>query len=302
MWRALPAPKGNQPELREAGCDEMRDFVVQLRKKIEPCSLPRPAGQADCSRTSQPFLMWKNRQYATHRTRFRSQPRCRWRAKPQPCKVAAPERDRRADDESAIRAAAHGESAGPAIPICMVPAGQRARYEAAFARFSAVFPDAFYISERGRYFPDNTRDKGRLLSAGFHNVMGYFRDDQPLYELILDEKGKKELDGFGRSSTSSPSADIRTYVQFYFDRERRGRDGSASRKQRRRATRGQGDHRPSRAIKQVDETYRGQAPTPARIAIAVKAIADHFQWVNDTHPLGGEGAHRSRARSTWRRC
>ena len=27
----------------------------------------------------------------------------------------------------------------------------------------------------------------RLLSAGFHSLMGYFRDDGPLYELILDE-------------------------------------------------------------------------------------------------------------------
>ncbi len=51
--------------------------------------------------------------------------------------------------------------------------------EQALARFSALFPDAFYVSERGRYVPDNTRDSGRLLSAGFHNVMGYFRDDQP---------------------------------------------------------------------------------------------------------------------------
>jgi hypothetical protein len=53
---------------------------------------------------------------------------------------------------------------------------------------------AFYISERGRYFPDNIRDKGRHLSAGFHNLMGYFRDDLPLYQMILDDHGRTELD------------------------------------------------------------------------------------------------------------
>ena len=96
-----------------------------------------------------------------------------------------------------------------------MPAHERARYEAAFARFSAVFPDAFYVSERGRYFPDNTRDKGRHLSAGFHNLMGYFRDDQPLYELILDEQGQRELDAMWQDLDFVASATSRTYVQFY---------------------------------------------------------------------------------------
>ena len=98
-----------------------------------------------------------------------------------------------------------------------MPAGQRARYEAAFARFAAVFPDVFYVSERGRYFPDKTRDTGRHLSAGFHNVMGYFRDDKPLYELILDEQRAEaarrdvaELDFVALGLT-------RTFVQFFLN-------------------------------------------------------------------------------------
>ena len=44
-------------------------------------------------------------------------------------------------------------------PDLLVPAGQRERYEAAFARFCAVFPDAFYISERGRYFPTTPKTR-----------------------------------------------------------------------------------------------------------------------------------------------
>ena len=42
----------------------------------------------------------------------------------------------------------------------VVPAGQRARYEAAFARFSAVFPDTFYVKERGRFYPDAVGRQG----------------------------------------------------------------------------------------------------------------------------------------------
>ena len=73
----------------------------------------------------------------------------------------------------------HGESAsrgrGPG----------RARGRARSVRGSvravcSVFPDRFYVSERGRFFPDDSQDKGRLLSAGYHNVMGFFRDDVPL--------------------------------------------------------------------------------------------------------------------------
>ena len=68
---------------------------------------------------------------------------------------------------------------------------ERARYEAAFERFCDVFPDAFFVSERGRDYVGKAKDqqeKGRLLSAGFHSMMGYFRDDGPLCELILDER------------------------------------------------------------------------------------------------------------------
>ena len=40
-----------------------------------------------------------------------------------------------------------------------------------------MFPDMFYKEERGRNYFNMTKDRGRYLSAGFHNVMGYFRDD-----------------------------------------------------------------------------------------------------------------------------
>lgn len=67
-----------------------------------------------------------------------------------------------------------------------------------YATFCSVFPDAFVILERGRaYLSEEEAAKearGRLLSAGFHSMTGFFRDDQPLCELILTEDEKKQLD------------------------------------------------------------------------------------------------------------
>src|SRR6185436_14466340 len=94
------------------------------------------------------------------------------------------------------------------------PAGQRARYEAAWGRFCSVFPDMFYKESRGRNYFRTGRDEGRYLSAGFHNVMGYFRDDQPLYELILDNQQQATLDEMWRELDFVASINIRTYVEF----------------------------------------------------------------------------------------
>jgi hypothetical protein len=62
------------------------------------------------------------------------------------------------------------------------------------ARFCRVFPDTFVVTERAPYYDTSTSAKGRLLSAGFHLMQGYFRDDGPLCELVLDDAARKELD------------------------------------------------------------------------------------------------------------
>ncbi len=76
-------------------------------------------------------------------------------------------------------------------PDLLVPAGERARYEAAFARFSSVFPTAFCLREHGRFYPIISMDKGRYLGAGFHNVMGYFRDDHAANRTHSGRKWKE---------------------------------------------------------------------------------------------------------------
>ena len=99
-------------------------------------------------------------------------------------------------------------------PDLVVPAGQRARYEAQFARFSRVFPDMFYMQERGRHYFDRTTDRGRYLDAGFHSLMGYFRDDQPLYELILDAAQQRQLDALWLDMDVVGNVTSRMYQQY----------------------------------------------------------------------------------------
>ena len=125
--------------------------------------------------------------------------------------------------EASVRWAAVMKTAQLADPDLVVPAGQRARYEESFARFANVFPDTFYVQERGKFFPDNSADAGRLLSAGYHSVMGFWRDDNPLVELILDEKGKKELDRLWTEFDFYASHTARTFIQFYFNQAARFR-------------------------------------------------------------------------------
>jgi hypothetical protein len=72
----------------------------------------------------------------------------------------------------------------------------------------------FYKESRGRNYFRTGKDEGRYLSAGFHNVMGYFRDDQPLYELLLDKNQQASLDEMWREMDFVASINIRTYVEF----------------------------------------------------------------------------------------
>jgi hypothetical protein len=47
--------------------------------------------------------------------------------------------------------------------------------------------------------------------------MGYTRDDTPLMEMILDEKGQKELDNLWLEFDTIADFTTRTYVQFFFN-------------------------------------------------------------------------------------
>ena len=68
MWRALPGPGPKAADTAGPQRQALRDFIVGLRKKIEPrfLNLATPGVNA----AQQPFMIWKNVQYATHRMTF----------------------------------------------------------------------------------------------------------------------------------------------------------------------------------------------------------------------------------------
>ena len=208
MWRALPEPRADQPNAVRAGCEEMKSYVLNIRKKVEPRFINITAGPIGTA--WQPLLIWKNTQYATHRRKF--DPR-QLQVEGEPPfnqnDVVEPEWDNPFGPGKTILVENE-----PGDPDLFVPVGQRARYEAAWGRFCSVFPDMFYKESRGRNYFRTGKDQGRYLSAGFHNVMGYFRDDQPLYELLLDEEQQATLDEMWREMDFVASINIRTYVEF----------------------------------------------------------------------------------------
>lgn len=249
----------------------MRDFVVALRKKLEPRFANLNA--RGLSGTSQPLLMWKNRQYASHRMSYdRDALQIDGQVKADKTPVMQKKDSVAAADaieEDALPAPAAVRQSGD--PDLFVPAAERERYEAAFARFCAVFPDAFTVSERGRNYLDKTRDRGRYLSAGFHNLMGYFRDDQPLYELVLDDAGRKQLDAMWQELDFVASACVRTHVQFYFNESGEARDPSKRAEER--------DVTTETMIRKVAENYLGRAKTSGN-ETAIRAVQEHFDAVN----------------------
>ncbi len=188
QWQALPDLPSRQGDLATSSsksqieaqvriaCAKMRDYVSETRKQYEPHFDNLHA--SGIHNGSQPFVLWKNKQYAQHR--------------------------RTADMRNF--------TSDGALPT--------AQFTAAAHSFCELFPDTFYVSERGRDYLDTPKDqqeKGRLLSAGFHSMMGYFRDDRPLMELILDEAGQQELDALWREldfSTASPQRQYQGFLWF----------------------------------------------------------------------------------------
>ena len=220
MWRALPPANklnANQQDTLQnnvrAKCIEMRDFVVKIRTHTAmQFTAPLVNGIPPAS---QPLLNWKLREYATHRRH--SDPNDLRNDTDPPEVMPEIGKYPGLHTESAPRWAALSAKARFGDPDLVVPAAERKRYEASFERFASVFPDKFYVSERGRYFPDDSEDKGRLLSAGYHSVLGFYRDDQPLMELILDEKGQKELNRLWEEFEFICQFTARTFIQYFFN-------------------------------------------------------------------------------------
>ncbi|HEX8201692.1 MAG TPA: DUF1587 domain-containing protein, partial [Isosphaeraceae bacterium] len=200
LWEDLPPPGSGRVEAVRASCERMRDVVVTLRGRLVPEVKNLTA--RGISTGTQPFVLWKNRQLAANRMRS-------------------------AGGALTIETADLGlaGAAARALAIPEVPE-ERDRFEAAFDRFCRTFPDAFYVSERARVYLDPKSEKGntgRLLSAGFHSMTGYFRDDGPLSALLLDEAGRRELDRLWDEFDFITGAPMRQYSSYlWYERAETG--------------------------------------------------------------------------------
>jgi hypothetical protein len=196
-WKNLPPPVDHkEPDALGTAVGFMRDFVTGLRPQVAMSFDNLPA--RGIAAGSQSLVLWKDRQYAEHRTTYRG-------------------------NAQQLDLSAYASS----DPLLLVPTGEAAQtqYEASFTRFCALFPDTFYVSERGRVFLTNPREIAsdaeghRLLSAGFHSQMGYFRDDAPLYDLVLDREEQRQLDSLWRELDFVTLAPVRQFKQFiWFER------------------------------------------------------------------------------------
>ncbi len=167
MWRELPEPSPTSANDARSGCERMRDLVVRLRRQLKPSvGKLRVKG---ISEGSQPLVLWRNRQLANRHRSYDGEVFVDLR------KLA--EQLQNTD-----------EGLAKWLAVKETDAESERRLRRALERFCAVFPDAFVVSDRGPYFDPKQAGKGRLLTAGFHLMQGYFRDDEPLCELILDDR------------------------------------------------------------------------------------------------------------------
>ena len=251
MWSKLPTdPKQTQPA--RAACAKMRDYVVGLRRKLKP-AFPNLVID-ESHKGSQPFVLWKNEQYSAHRRSF---------------------------DRDKLRIKDDKTPKDYPQDLLIPSKDQRARYEAAFAKFCSIFPDAFYVSERGRDYLDKLRTKeesGRLLSAGFHSMMGYYRDDQPLYDMILDKDKQRELDQLWLELDFVTSAPARQYSGFlWFERT----DSRYMREPQFDFARPENkDAATEKMIKDLSVVYLEKARRVNANSIAIGAITKYFEDMN----------------------
>jgi hypothetical protein len=323
MWLELPPPDERSPSAERLaavrrGCETIRDHVVQLRAKL--------ARQFENLRVrgmhagSQSLVMWKNRQYATHRmtlnrdalqvagqfplagetstaengevpnAQYFRQEKYKAEDEKYDAKKKSTAQKNAGKDDRPRRGGKNRRSLdeesepkpAPPDPELTVPAdeAERNRHIVAFERFCRVFPDAFYIRERGRVFLEgrDQQEKGRLLSAGFHSMMGYFRDDEPLYQLILDEAQQRELDLLWQELDFIALAPIRQHTGFiWFERTdsrfmitpefdfARAEDKDATSQEK---------------IERLAEVYLTKAKNNGASEIASQAIRDHFENIN----------------------
>lgn len=193
-WAELPGPEQGSVDEARRGCERLRDLVVRLRKQLKP--RVNKVSVNGISGGSQTFVLWNNQQLARQHRSYSGE------VFPDLRKLA----DQVKDADAGL---------APLFPLKEAPEAEP-RLRQALERFCAVFPGAFVVSDRGPYFDPNAAGKGRPLTAGFHLMQGYFRDDGPLCDLILDEGQRRELDALWDELDFITLAPMRQYKDFIF--------------------------------------------------------------------------------------
>jgi Protein of unknown function (DUF1592)/Protein of unknown function (DUF1588)/Protein of unknown function (DUF1587)/Protein of unknown function (DUF1585)/Protein of unknown function (DUF1595)/Planctomycete cytochrome C len=200
-WEELPKPDRTLTNTARPGCKRLRDLVVDMRKKLNS-KVNRLQSPGQINPGSQVFLSWWNRQMASQRRSYSGNVVSDMQKLAKELKVLTPRLPKGKETDAKTQQQLRG----------------------AFERFCAAFPDAFAITGRtiNSYpDPDNAEvTRIRPLSAGFHLMQGYFRDDQPLCELVLDERQRRELDTLWHELQFVTQVAKRQYKDFiFFERE-----------------------------------------------------------------------------------
>ena len=203
LWDDLPAqvglprqagPEASKVRLGSPDLQRMRDLVVRLRKQLKPDV--KKLSVNGISPGSQPLVLWRNRQLAgKHRS---------YSGEVIGDLMKLTEQLTEADADLTKHFTIKDTAA------------EKEKLRQTLERFCDVFPDAFVITDRGPYFDAKAADKGRPLTAGFHLMQGYFRDDEPLCELILDGPQRRELDALWDELNFITLAPMRQYADFIF--------------------------------------------------------------------------------------
>ncbi len=127
-------------------------------------------------------------------------------------------------------------------------------------------------------FVDDPGDKGRLLTAGLHNSMGYFRDDTPLMEMVLDDNGRRELNKLWLDFDIVAFIPERMHAEFFvYERAEAGTindpEFNFARPEDKNAL-------SDEKIKLLGDLYLAKARKNGAEPQTQQAIIDHFKWVS----------------------
>ena len=86
--------------------------------------------------------------------------------------------------------------------------------DAALDRFCQVFPNSFAVTGRQTYLVGAGASPKIPLSAGFTYQHGVFRDDEPLCNLVLDERERAELDDLWLELNYVTRSSFRQFLDF----------------------------------------------------------------------------------------